>query len=728
MDPLLSLYQSGRRLAFVCHAHDVLARVPEAPQLALLTLRALAELGLGGAARELIELRRDLPGDAAQREQLRRQLAELPHGRVSWDEQRDTFQRNLAALETHNPSLARRVAEAARGLDAMHLLRSTSGHFQLSQRQPGSLRRFGAPFSTLDDEPRVQLPPHGQLGPTVLLGPRSGNIVRCVFDRTHRLFLSYSHPVYVVERDIQRLAAWLHCDDLAGHLSQPRALLFAGEDALQQLEQALRAEPDLPLPLHFLDLGDGTRDAAEQCVRRVEQQRAQEVVAVQAELEARHAPRDERYWAQRWPTRGTVLAVTSRFTTVLQYSVRDALAALQDMGYRTRTVIERADHHRISPLTVLRAVRDTDPDFVLLLDHLRYEHPLMPASLPVIGWVQDPMPNLLCPQAGRSLTRLDFVCGYYRQRCVEEFGYPAERFLSVKIPVCRRRFHPGPAEADAMANLAADICFVSHASTPIERIYAEAVPAYPPLLHPLLELLYERITRLLADGGALDLETSARRLMLESMSAANLTMDEHDLDHIKTNFVWRLYDWGRRHQTLGWVADWARRTGRVLRIYGRGWQSHPALAEFAAGEAQHGEHLRQVYRSSRLALQLMPAGFLHQRSFEAIASGALPLTRWCPESDDFAGLTVEEYVERRARGEVLGGSASLMPGLEQVVFRTPAEFEQLAERYLGDTELLQRTWSAMYEVVRRDYSYDAVMSRVIEAFGQSLNGAAPSSS
>ena len=149
------------------------------------------------------------------------------------------------------------------------------------------------------------------------------------------------------------------------------------------------------------------------------------------------------------------------------------------------------------------------------------------------------------------------------------------------------------------------------------------------------------------------------------------------------------------------------------RIYGRGWEQHPTLAPFAAGVIEHGAPLRCVYRASKLALQLMPSGFLHQRALEALASGTLPLARYCPE--DFARLPIETFVAQRAAGAHADKTAAIFPGLERVVFRTPAEFETIAERYLADADARQRIWAELHAIVQRDYTYESVMRRILEA-------------
>ena len=48
-----------------------------------------------------------------------------------------------------------------------------------------------------------------------------------------------------------------------------------------------------------------------------------------------------------------------------------------------------------------------------------------------------------------------------------------------------------------------------------------------------------------------------------------------------------------------------------MRIFGRGWESHPTLGEFAAGELASGRRLRAAYQASSVSLQANAYSSLH---------------------------------------------------------------------------------------------------------------------
>ena len=68
-----------------------------------------------------------------------------------------------------------------------------------------------------------------------------------------------------------------------------------------------------------------------------------------------------------------------------------------------------------------------------------------------------------------------------------------------------------------------------------------------------------------------------------------------------------------------------------------------------------------AYRGAKVVLQAMPAGFMHQRTFEALASGAFVLARFTPSSFHLMP-SIEEYYRRCDAGEQLPCAATVFPG------------------------------------------------------------------
>jgi hypothetical protein len=712
---------AGRPLRFIRLAHAALANIDHAPELAAFTLQALVEQGLGGPARELLTLHPEACPPAEDIDEWRQALAQLPNGRVSWSELRDTFTRNLAALRGPQPDLADDLAGGERLLRDLHLYRAKDGTPLIARRAPGALRTWLPPLATTELDATVELPAGGALPACALVGLRAGKTITTIAQRTARLFLNYSQPLYVLEPDPALLTAALHVADFADLLEESRLHWFVGADAVKRFEQSLAEHPRRALPQMLFDFTE-TADmiaALKSAVASAEAARRAATDVIRADLRTRSAQRTLAEVARRLQPPGPVLAVTSRYTTVLQYATRDALAALRRQGFETHLLIEEADDEQLTPDLIADAIARHDPAVVLCLDHLRYEFPDIPRDVPLITWIQDPLPNLMCPQAGASIGPTDLVCGILKPRCVREFGYPPDQFVTLEAPVALEVFHDGPVDDAERARYACDLCFVSNASTPIANLYAEALTQYPPDLHPLLTELYERVQAMLANGEFQ--HDAGARLTREVAAAHGLTLAEETLNALADYYTYRMLDWGRRQETLTWAADWARRTGRTFKLYGRGWENHPDLADCAAGVIDHGEPLRRALCAAKLAFQLIPSGIRHQRTYEVLACGTLPLNRYCPR--DFDWLSITEFVQRRAEG-TLGEGAVFFPGLERITFETREQFEAMAETYLGNPTARAEVVREMRQVVIERCTFDGAMRQVIEKFQENLNRAA----
>ena len=724
MNAFQQLYDAGQFHASIQQAHRTLAAQPHAPDLARLTLRLLVEQGLGGPARELLQLRTDLDRDDPAIRTCRDRLPNLPNGRVAWRKQSSLLERNLAALRRENAPPDEFTARIGPLLADVHLYRTASGGWQLSQRAAGELRQWAPDFTSLHDESSLHWPAHAKLGPTALVGVRFGNIPRTVCELTRNVFLTHSDPIYLIEPDEARFAAWLHVDDHSAWLADPRVFVFVGPDALEAFENALRDDAGLPLPGQFIRLSatQAQVDAARQATERVNAERMSELQRLVKVLGRRYGERDVDYWRDRWSKPARVMAITSRYTTVLQYSTRDALRALDDQGWETRAFKEQTDYHAYSAISVCRDLLEFDPDLLFIIDHLRGEYPYLPRNLPMLSWIQDPLPNLLNTQAGASIGPMDFVCGFYRERLVREFGYPAEQLCDALIPVSSHVFHAGEVPDEDANRYDCDLLYAGNIKTLPAELLAELRNSTPQTLHPLLASFEQEVARRL-DGDELLLPVDAADVMDELSRRAGLQLPQDVRERLMNFGLLRLYDVSFREQTLAWIADWARTRGRTFRLYGHGWDQHPTLAAFAVGPAEHGEPLRRAYHSARLVLTTGANGYLHQRTHEALASGSLVVGRYTP--NNFNGLSLEQFVEVGLENIDAYVGGTVFPRLSELVFRTPAELDATLERLLTDEPMRRALQRDCARIVDENFTYHVVMRDVLQQMKTALFASTP---
>jgi hypothetical protein len=698
---LLDHRRAGRRDAFVDLAYRYLAGVPQDPPIVLELLRALVELGLGGPARELLDTRPDvaMAGDAAA---LRRALEDLPDAAVPWAAQRQRFAANLDACLASRPHLHPLRADLETAVDGLELSRTAGGALHLGRPRPGLLREWVPGFGPGGAD-TMNLPLDAA-GPAVaVIGTGLSPLAQRVHAATRPDGDGTAPPLFVLDDDLARAAAWLHALDLAEMLADERVGVFLGPEALAAYERFLLEHNDLLIPEVCLvpAWAEAAGRQAQTIAQRVAEQRSRSSSDLAERLAQRARQRSIADWAGRLRPGATVLGFASRSTTMLQYSMRDIGHALEALGYRFRLVIERADHCRHTALTTSRAVWETDPALIVLINHFRHEQPQALGAGPVLSWVQDPTEVVLSKQTGESIGPLDFVCGYYRRQCTTRLCYPPQRFFQAPLAVSTRVFHDAPVGADDEKRYACDLMYVGHLHHTVEEHLARWRSTVPPGLRSLLEQLQHEVTGRCERGEHLAHPNDARGLTRAAADDLGVRVEDEALEQLAHYFVFRLNDILFRRETLTWAARWAEGTDRSLRIYGKGWERDPELGAYAAGPIEHGEPLRRAYRSTRLALQTMPSGFKHQRAFEAIASGCLVLGRAVAADFD-------------------GGAGRFFPELGQVVFRNADEFAALASALLDDGPRRRELHAAFEAVVRQSFTYEAVMRDVMDRIRAAL--------
>ncbi len=717
-EQLAGMFQAGRHFQFLRESHDLLNKLPHAPDIAALSVQALVKLGYGGPARELIQARADIGGPIGQRGQLNDSLQTLPNGRIAWNALNQNYDKSLQAFLKRYPHYEADLLAAQNELKKIHLFKSSCGRLHMSRRQPGCVREWISDLGIEPHEFGLKLPEQGPIHVPVVVGVSLGALLRKICDLTCGAFLNYNHPVFVIEPDLKKFVAWMHGADQSELLAHSHMEWFIGPDAVAKLNRHLRENDPVVLPQLVLNQSDdiGLTAEIQNDVVAIQAARDDELKELTDRLEAHYRSASLSEQAQRLKPPGRVLALTSRFTTMLQYSTRDALDALDHMGYETRLLIEEFDHHCLEPNAICKTIDAFKPDLLIILDHMRREYPFLPSRLPMLTWIQDPMPELLCKEAGQSVTTSDFVCGLFRPRCIEQFDYPPDQFEYVDVPVSTRVFHDGAASDKQLARFTCDVSFVSNASMPIEAFHEIEKTKNDSSVHGFMDVLFESAKTAIDD----DSFCQKKAVDLTSDVAQSLKLDftVESIRNFATHYTYRVFDWGRRQRTLEWVSNWAQRTGRTFRIFGKGWEDHPTLSAHAAGVVEHGQDLCAVYHSSTLSLQLIPSGFHHQRSFEIIASGSLPLTRYC--EGDFGDLPASEFERLRANGrspEVIPD----FPNFREIVFTSAEDFEGRAESFLASIEQRSAMLKDLQACVHERFTYDAVLSRVLKSFREHLN-------
>ena len=693
----------------------------------------------------------------------------LPRGPDDWlplqclDAQ---FQANIAVLTTRYPVMA----------DAIRRLPES----QVMIRVRGDLLDFGTPSpdGSIAIEPNLlpaasaqlivnQLFPTGQCTQPVLV---AGLDQAWLWLKLQSLEVStpgapgHRPPLYFLCGNLDRLRAVLHIHDLRDLLGDSRVNIFCGPNAVDQFLTAAIDTPQSPLPRLSVTVepalwqNGATLDTT---LRTIGSAWEASFAELQTDLQMVDARFDAASLAEQIRDGRSlrVLGITSKYTTFLQYSMRDWLESLRSHGHETRLIIETADHEQIHPLNTARACLDFQPDLVVLIDHFRAGLAGLPQRIPCVMWVQDRLSHLFQKSAGIAQQPTDYAIGQGRVECVHTHDYPSARFMPAMIGTNPRRFDFIPVD-DAKA--ACDVSFVSHASVAADEIIqAEIDRLGTPQAATLLRGIFDQFRAIYDAGECITqphrIEALIRRTMLDTQTTVPNPQPLLDL------FTHRVNNALYRHQVIGWVAE----MGVDLRLYGRGWESHPQFARFARGVADNESQLAAVYQSSRINLQITPFGAAHQRLFDGLSAGGFflmrrclgdrfdqilrDLWRWCVEhkirSDEMLLRCADEPVQKylaeleeidgrsvigrgyefvdelavTANEGFIRSAGTIWPEFDDVSFDTQDELRQKIRYFLAAPDRRDQLNRSMRQRVLESVTYQATSERMLRFIANDLS-------
>jgi hypothetical protein len=728
-------------------------------------VRALAALKLGAAAGRLMTGAGGGAGGGG-------------GGHVPWASRGRRFAANVRALGQRTAAGAGLVeAAAARDLACFELHQAGDGNFQVLQTGAegggsalawvSGLADHKATTALLQFNARETPIPN----PVAFDGLGFGWLFMHLAQATANSFLSYSCALYILESDPLALAMLFHMHDLQELIAQPRTRWFVGtsaEGVLAEYRRACEAERTWTLPDRFIRGPLRPRAAIDVEGATAELRRGREArrAEVRSEIAGWYGEKTAAYWRKRFEEPGEplrVLGITSRYTTVLQHSLRELQAAAREVsgaageggaGFRFEIAMELDDQSLENPF--LEEIGRLKPDLIVQISRLRHENPQLPANVPFLSWDQDNLAVMRTAEATAGLNELTYVAGHAAVFGYTNLHWPRKNCIFCHAAAATLRYRPEPAPARALMEAhACDISYVSNASGPpgalLEQL-RERWKGAPGLLALLDELAREVLAR--SAAGETWEYVSLRNLARGRAAAGNVRLDDEALREMTMDLN-TFADRAFRHTALEWVSRWCVENGRTLRLYGNGWDRHPVFGRWAAGHAPPGEEARAIFQASRINLQLIQPGFIHSRALDGLAAGGFFLTRFTMadglDSPEVATLyrlarwVVEKKIETDAeleavedpevramtaatrayylRHEVteplcpslhiwaeMPAAACLFPRLWEITFRNQQEFAMLVEKFLDPAEgeaLRRENAIAMRGIVESRFSYAA---------------------
>ena len=744
-------------------------------------IRAYAELGLIGPARELLESLASGIVDRSECEALLRPLAASPSGRVAWGTLQRRFEGAVKSLLNHHANL-RRWRKVIESLPAVaEIYRSNDGSLHLSRRSSRGLDRWIGGFintESLASQIAFGHAPGDQFCSNYLLcGDCFGAILRSVYRETSRMFMNFAPRLFVVEADPLDLAAALCVEANLPPLLDERTHLFVGERAMEELSELLRSNIGMNLPAYLICVprdGGPVEKVLSAHLASMHEERSLLTRKIAAENDSYYRGRTRMDWANRIKGRDgeplTVLGITSRFTTVLQYAMRDVKEAFERAGHRFEMLIEQNDHDLLQSHSFASAVAEHKPDIIFCIDHLRREYTVvLPANVPYVCWIQDLLPNLACVEAGRSIGPMDFYLSASTTDLVSAYEYPANRGQNVTMVTDQTLYSAEPLPRDELAGHACDFSFVSNQSEPphiFHERFCRDLHDHPEV-RGLCERLFNIMKRELMDSDHPGYPRRAPDLLDEAQlpggiepAGANFT------DAIARRYVQPLGELMFRQKAIEWVAAYCEAKGLKLHLYGHGWESHPSFAPYARGVAQNGRTLRAIYQASKINLQVNGYGCIHQRLLDGLAGGGFFLIRKTGidliaghlrgicESDAVLApgrkYRLEDSPELRpafeAEGLIAGGrmaaettldhvrlallreltegrrvGGAVFRDYQRIAFSCQDEFISLADQFLEDENARRDISTSMRDVVAQRFTYAALVAELLDFLSQRMS-------
>ncbi len=737
--------------------------------------RALTTLGLSAAAKRLTHpvLASQVPAIGS--------LTDAPStsGQIPWTSRARRFQANLTALESRFPAAVSLIKTAAAELPNYELHASLDGNLHVrTVAEPlihnGWLQGLSnhRAIESVWNFDRSQTPVPA---PIAFDGAGYGWLMQRIADTTAFSFLTYSCALYLLEPDPLALAMLFHLHDFQPLLRSPRFRLFLGaspDQVLADFHSALQENPDWSPPQRYIT--DVLRPRAplhlQAHCERIHAEREAQMKARKSAIDVYYARIPHAAWRERFSqaltgkSRLKVLGITTRYSSVLQHSMRELQTAITAAGHDFLLAIESDDQSLENPFQ--RLIDQHHPDLILQISRLRHENPRIPKAIPYLSWDQDNLPCMRTPEARASLDALTYVAGHAAFHGFVYLGWPRPNCIFCHLASATHRYTPRPLSSADLAKFGCDFSYVSNASGTPESLRHSLAARFAE--HNSLDAFITLTDIILADPQGWT-SSRAYTLVIEFEHDRHITFPAQARDEIVMNAL-TVADRAFRHAILSWVAEYVDSHSLKLRLFGQGWETHPRFSPYAAGSAQQGDELSAIYQASRINLQIIETGFLHSRALDGLAAGGFFLThrtaydgtpkgvsarlhlahlarngkldslRMLEQSTDEVTINawclVREQLHRDANGnisrpeEFLRGliafpdlpAASSLPHFADIAFSDRPSFAAMADRFLKDEPLRQEIAAALRQAVVEKFSFDTRWKQFLAGIAAGLAG------
>ena len=672
--------------------------------------------------------------------------------------------KNLADLKQHRYEIYKSISQADVSEDYT-ITPSTCGKPSILARKPGGggVMLCGGPdpdvtVATVIKQIDKSMNSAESLA---LLSIGDGYLLKALAADKRKYFLDREQAIFVFEPDPRLALACMLLHDYSGPngpIQQRRIQWYVGPKWLEQYRLDALTNRCLPFPNTTLKLGINPAPIEQGVIQVIgelsamDRKYAKEVSDYYASLPADHF---EKMLSNNPPRMPRILLMTTRFSTVLQYSTRDTAEAFRQLDWDAQVLIEAAPYEMLSRVGIRKTLAEFKPDLIFQIDHNRAEQgDLLPANVPFVNWIQDLLPNLMNKQAGERIGLRDFVLTPSLQRWVDDFSYPRRQCLEF------RKLTRVPHRPIGWSSRADRVVYVSTWSQTPQQMMEELLRTETGKSKEIVQAACQRMIETYKAGQSLATMGEVRRLLIDVMREQECTAEEATIRTTATRLFDRLNNLLFRQQGLFWASKACKQLNLNLEIYGNGWSKNPDFASYAKGTIAYGDDLEELTRSAGIYLVLEPfVCIAHQRLLDSLVAGGFCISRHHPANqlipqmiellntvdesvvtesqlrkalhgaalkqlqDTLDGFHVADLsphsvdhvalIRQLMQSGFLSASGILLPELNQTTFNTEAQMKQLFTRFTRDDMHRTQIAKKQRQFVESNYSYASGIKRMI---------------
>ncbi len=578
--------------------------------------------------------------------------------RDTYTQMNRTLAMNFAALQIHQPDVYSTIIRCRNNNSTYTIIPGRGGHATIRMTDSQDKRIFLSPHNDPVKGVDTAITQINQLDDADqsigLFGIGDGYLLNSLANNPPQLFLNKQQCVFIFEPDARLVRMTMMIHDYTGPngpIEQKRFQWFVGRVWHKNFRRTILNDLQLPLPRTTITQSPDYKQITTEITaiaddyNAADQQRRQSIEAHYAKLS-----RDKlaRLFSDNPPRTPRIMLITSRFSTVLQYSTTDAAEGFRELGWNARVMIEPSDYHRDPPQAIRKELHQFKPDLVFKINHLRHEHPdVFPPDVPYICWIQDHLPHLINDDLSDHITTRDYILTDSMPMYTGVYTYPLRQVID-QSKLSRPQMLPKTWSCDA-----GDLVFTSNASDLPQKIADELVTIFQshssdlPLVRDVCNSLIQHYEQ----GNTIFTRYHLRRFMLSiEKKRQQYIVNGIVRDRFLSLLFDRLNNLLYRQQTLRWIADVARKHNLIFSLYGMGWENHPDFAPYAKGVLQYGPELEKITRRTKITFQIVPYSALNQRLFDGLLAGGFVLIRQHPL--DVALPQFADFIDQRLNTDI----------------------------------------------------------------------------